>query len=367
MKILSFHPCPLYTNGGAGRLMRRLCLGKEDEVTAMFVKEHCVSTTKGKIREIAISAFPKNQKWTRWKLRMLCKWLRENIFFNYTKKRILKKAVETDFDVLHIINHGVYSAILCNNEILKNRKLWTSFHDHYSLCSNFCDTNKLWNSSERRFVISEELGREYQKIFGNLSYEIITDGLFENEISQPKTVFEKEIIIYFSGLLHFDYLPIFKSLADALDCVNDSNITFRFIMRGTQKLDFFRNRNFPVEYRNDFVSDNEILKELNSADILYLPIKDNKPAFYMYSLSTKMVGYTGAAGTILYHGPKESAANRLLEKYDAAVSCFSFDKSDIINSIHMILNNKGQKSSNAKRLAKEKFNIERTQNIFWQK
>jgi hypothetical protein len=158
---------------------------------------------------------------------------------------------------------------------------------------------------------------------------------------------------------------LFESFANALDKMSDDNIRFLFILRGSAELDFLRNRKFKVEYRRSFISDVEMKIELDSADILYLPIKFNKPAFYLYSLSTKMISYLSASGTILYHGPQKSAANNLLEKYKASVSCTSINTREIINSIEQLINNDGEFSRNAKQLAKQKFDLKTIQNNFW--
>src|SRR5690606_34277474 len=104
-----------------------------------------------------------------------------------------------------------------------------------------------------------------------------------------------------------------EAFANALDKLSDTNMKFRLVLRGTQKLSFLKDRMFTVEYRQTFVSDDEIKSEIDRADILYLPIKFNSPNFYLYSLSTKMIGYLGASGAIFYHGPSDSAANKLLE------------------------------------------------------
>jgi glycosyltransferase involved in cell wall biosynthesis len=365
MKILSFHPGSIYLNGGAGRLMRRLFQEHESQVTAIYVNYNSTLPNKGEVDEISIQGFPLMRDWMRWKLRPIFWWLRERVFFSYTKNKILKYAKNINFDVLHVINHGQFCAVLCEDDFLNNRKLWVSFHDHFSLCSSFEDTKFLWDKADRRLAISNELGLEYQRLFGNLNFELITDGVSADEISKPKETNQSSITIYFTGLLHIDYYPLFEVLANALDVLSDTERKFNLILRGSQKLTFLNNRKFNVEYRTNFVSDNEIKNELDEADILYLPIKFTLPDFYLYSLSTKMIGYLGASGTILYHGPEDSAANQLLQKNQSADSCVSLNVDDMVKSLNKIMKSKNTASTNAKKLAQSQFLLKEIQNKFW--
>ena len=364
-KVLSFQPGSIYQNGGMSRILRRIYEGHEFEVISLFIN-YSSKINKGKIEEIGIDIFPMQKSWMRWKLRFFFSWLRNTVFFYITKKKVLKTAEDIDFDILHTINHSNYSAILCNDKILKNKKLWTSFHDHFRLCSSFKDTELLWNKSERRFVISSELGLEYQKEFGNLSFEIITDGLYLNEVSKPKYSDQNKIMIYFGGLLHIEYYELFEVLAKALDTLVNYDLEIKLVLRGTQKLNCLSKRNFLVEYREDFITD--VKEEIDLADVVYLPIKFSDPDFYLFSLSTKMIGYLGASGTILYHGPTNSAALNMLKKYESTAICDTLNVDDMIKTLKDIILNKEkafQISANAKELAKQEFDLNNIQNRFW--
>lgn len=231
---------------------------------------------------------------------------------------------------------------------------------------NFSNSKYLWDNAHRRLVISDELGREYQRIFSNISYEVITDGVKIEEISVPKLIkYKKEYVFYFAGLLHIDYLPIFQVLASALDELSSKSLNFTLILRGTQKVKFLENRKFKLDYR-PMTLDDKILKcELEGADILYLPLKFTEPEFYLFSLSTKMIGYLAASGTILFHGPYGSAACNLLSKNASAICCNSLDKDDVISSILNFLSDSKFTSENAKVLAKKEFMIDNIKFIFW--
>jgi len=366
MKLLSLQPGSLYTNGGAGRVLRRLYYGHESSITSIYVSANG-NRFPGLIKEIQINAWPLQKQWMRWKLRSFFTYLRDDVFKNRTLEKLKVQAKKIDFDILHVINHGPYSCTLIEPDLLKDKKLWVSFHDHYILCSTKKDCETLWHTADRRLVISKELGQEYQKVFGKEEFEIITDGVYESEISTPSTINSKKVIqIYFGGLLHISYLPLFKVLADALDKLSKTELKFKLVMRGTQKVKFLENRSFQVDFRQDFVNDARIKTEQDESDILYLPIKFNDPEFYLYSLSTKMIGYLGASGALLYHGPKDSAALNLLLVDNCAISCTSLEVAEMVESIEHIIEKGNFYSSNAKKLAKDEFLINLIQKRFWQ-
>lgn len=367
MKVLSLQPCSIYENGGMGRLLRRIYEGHEEDVIGLWIIGNTKSQKFDKIKEIIIPAFPLHRSWMRWKVRNLFAFLREVLFRDLTKKRLVTAAKNIKFDILHVINHGSYSTSLCSGLILDNKKLWTSFHDHFSTTgSSFQDTKLLWSRSDRRLVISNELGVEYQRLFGFQKYELITDGLFRSEISAPIKSKSNKTNFYFAGLVHLEYYPLFSVLADALDSLTSDGHSFELILRGTRPLKVLQKRKFTVTYKSNFISDNEIKTEMDLAEILYLPIKFDIPEFYLYSLSTKMVGYLGAAGKILYHGPGDSAACQLLKKNNAAFLCNTLDETDMRNTILSLLKSDMTIKENSELLAKNSFDINTMNRNFWQ-
>lgn len=364
MKILSL--IPLYQNGGASRLLRRLYAGRETQIITLAVRETDSKPKKGLIPEIDLPLIPVHAKWMRWKFRDLSSYLRNNFLFNFNSKKIRKAIMQIDFDVIHAINHGTFSKAFYDENIFENKKIWISFHDHYRLCSTFDDANFLWNIADRRLVISTELGEEYVKIFGDKKYELITDGVGKDELSMPKTPENTEqITVYFAGLLHLEYYPLFEVLADALDVMCENKNLFKLILRGTQELSFLSNRKFDVEYRKNFISDEEIKLELDHASILYLPIKFSSSDFYLYSLSTKLISYLGASGTILYHGPFDAAAHNLLKDNNAAVSCLTLEVNDMVVQLKKMMYINKDISESAKRLASTSFDLSNIQDRFW--
>jgi hypothetical protein len=367
LKILSIQPSSLYQNGGASRVLRRLYQGKESQVYSLGVITYPTPLVSGDLKETLIRAYPMQKRWMRWYLRSFCTWLRVKALAFITIHKIYETASKIQYDAIHLVSHGPFCGAFDNDSLLAGKELWVSFHDHFTTNgSSFAATSNLWNKSDRRLVISKEMGDEYQKLFSFKEYELITDGVSADEVSKPVDITTSNpVTIYFAGLLHTDYYPIFKVFADALDVISKQGNRFKLIMRGTDPVDFLNSRSFETEYRSNFVSDNEIKQELDSASILYLPIKFTLPDFYLYSLSTKMIGYLGASGTILYHGPGDSAACNLLRTSRSAACCTSLEADDITKILLQLISDKNDYSANAKKVAHTEFNFDIIQNRFW--
>jgi hypothetical protein len=366
-QLIIFQPHSIYGNGGSSRIFRRIVEGKESEVFSIGINtsKYSSNSSHRAIDEVIIPLFPLQRKWMRWYMRTLVIYLRKNIFIYFANFKIKYLLSEIKFDVLHILDQDKIFPI----EILKkntNIKLWVSFHDHFNaVLGNSERTAFLWNYASRRLVISEAMGKEYSRLFGYNTYEIITDGLYTDEISVPKSInYRNEIIIYFAGLLHIDYYDLFRVLSEALDKLS-TTLKFKLILRGTQYLNFLDGKKFRVEYLPMTLDNIQLKKELDEAQILYLPIKFTRPDFYLYSLSTKMVGYLGASGTILYHGPDNSAACNLLKSFNASINCVTLKVDDMVDSLNLILKQELEISRNAKSLALQKFNLPEIQKQFW--
>ena len=367
MKILSYQSFSLYANGGGNRILRRLYQGHEADVVSLAIEAGYYKPVIGAITEKIIPAIPLRRPWMKWRSRDIATWIREKPLKQYTINRIRQEARAIDCDVIHIMSCGPWSTALCNDEVLANKALWISAHDHFATTQcPFKDASQLWNMADRRLVISPELGNEYQHLFGHLPYELITDGVLENEISAPAATMQEPFVIYFAGLLHIEYIPLFSVLADALDLLSKKKLSFKLVFRGTQQLPFLKDRSFETTYLPFILDDAALKKDLDAASILYLPIKFVDPDFYRYSLSTKMVGYLGAPGSILYHGPQDSAAGRLLRETHSAVTCTSLEVGEMVKAILHLINEKNTISSNAKELARNRFSLERIQKCFWQ-
>jgi len=120
-----------------------------------------------------------------------------------------------------------------------------------------------------------------------------------------------------------------------------------------------------------FGSDAELQRDFDTADLLYLPLPFGKRhrALGAYSLSTKMVTYTGTGIPILYHGPVGTAAHNLLSKHRAAALVAYEDAKEIARSLSELL--QGEKgptfAANALELAAASFVRNEQQEKFWDK
>lgn len=367
MKLLTYQPFSLYSNGGGNRILRRLFKGHEADVVSLVVEENPLHPRHGAIAEIIVYAAPIVRKWARWKARNFRTWLRHGLYKASTVKKVQEAAAAIEYDVLHVVDHGPFSAALCTDEFCGDKPLWVSFHDHFSTTYGLYENSAaLWKRANRRLVISEELGAEYGRLFGLADYELITDGVAAAEVSKPMATSAEPMAVYFAGLLHLEYIPLFKILADALDALSKQGHKFKLILRATQYMPFLENRTFNTDYRPMTLDDAELKRELDSSAILYLPIKFTVPDFYLYSLSTKMIGYLGGAGAILYHGPGDSAACHLLNAAQAAVCCENLDAEKLGQDILALLTNRQEVSGNAKIVAMQQFEMSKIQARFWQ-
>jgi hypothetical protein len=180
----------------------------------------------------------------------------------------------------------------------------------------------VWREADTRTVISEAMGNTYSERYGSRPYEVITDGLAENQIaSSPRARSEKRLNVYFMGSVHLTYQQNFQSLLDALNTVSENHPEkdVRLTIRGGVPFDLDPGT-VPLE-RLGWGTQEDIEQDLETADLLYfpLPFAPEHDTFVRLSLSTKLVTYLGSGIPVLYHGPEEAAAAQLLADNDAGI------------------------------------------------
>ncbi len=186
---------------------------------------------------------------------------------------------------------------------------------------------EVWQRAKGRFVISEALGKEYCRRYGQKAYSIVTDGLEKIPV-QPQLRPVNSFRIYFMGLLHISYEINFKVLLQALVILHKLRPDWHLAV--ICRCGFIRPEvlagQFPVTVL-PFASEQEVTRDLEQADMVYLPLPfgQNYESFVRYSLSTKMVTYLGSGLPILYHGPAQAAAGQLLAQHQAAILLNSLD------------------------------------------
>src|ERR1039458_1259370 len=77
-----------------------------------------------------------------------------------------------------------------------------------------------WRSARQRFVISEEMGLEMCRRYGERSYVIVTDGL-QTVASSAHTRTPGKLSVYFMGAPHIEYAENFQCLLNALVRLRD--------------------------------------------------------------------------------------------------------------------------------------------------
>jgi len=364
--VLFFQPFSIFSNGGGARIIRRLIEERQDNMIFLSLSENSARKTNPRGNYFVCTMRPIHRKWMRSFLRNFSYFLRDRLLYSYNTKTIQAKAATLNFDVLHILHHHKYANCLTQFAVYSNIPIWVSFHDHFKTVG--CSENNskdLWNFATKRMVISKELGDHYNELFGYQPYIVVTDGLKLSEISSPKSIVNKEeISIYFGGLLHLEYYPLFKSFCMALDILSRSEgLKISLILRGSQKVNFLNNCSFDIEFRPSILDNDILMKEMNEADILYLPIKYSDEYFYKYSFSTKMIGYLGASGNIFYQGPMDAAAAKFLSKNDCAVICDSLDPNVIVEKLKIVTES-NIFSIAAKKVAHEEFLLKNMQQLF---
>lgn len=226
---------------------------------------------------------------------------------------------------------------------------------------------KAWREAANRFVISPEIGKEYSRRYGRREWLQVTDGL-EEIPDGPRPQVQERCNIYFAGGMNVPYEPNFLAVQQALKTLasGEQKTLPRFILRGGRRIAGEDPLAPPLEPL-PFGSREDVARDMEQADLLYLPlsIEAKFSNFAKFSLSTKMVRYLASGLPIFYHGPKESAVNRLLSKYGACAACFSNEPQEILEAIHQALNRRAELVASALRLGREKFQLVEIRQRFW--
>jgi hypothetical protein len=366
MRVLTHQPFSIHAIGGGARILRRLFEGRKNDVVSLWLKCSSHPPPPGPFSEDEVEAFPIQRRWHKGLLGRSMAWARNRVFREKTMGRVRRAAGTFEFDALHVVAHGRFNTTFCDPSTRSGKPLWVSFHDHWIPGADSPEEiGALWRAADRRFAVSTELGEKYARDFGHREWSILSDGLEEGEFRAPRSHDGKTLGLYFGGMLHIDYYPLFESLAEALDQLSASGWKPVLRLRGTQRLPFIEGRRFELQRLPATLSDSELSADLEQADVLYLPIGFSMPHFYLHSLSTKMVGYLAAPGAILYHGPADSAAATLLRTENAAAFCETLDSESLAKAVLETAGRSLEISTKAKNLARARFDLAEMRRCFW--
>ena len=227
---------------------------------------------------------------------------------------------------------------------------------------------RAWLDADARFVISETLGREYSRRYGERPYDVVTDGLSKLNSARQNSR-SGTLRIYFMGLFHLGYEPNFSALLKALRIFERQNPGITTTV--TCRCEYIRPHVWKdIKHVNvlPFANEAQIERDMEEADFLYMPMPfgQEHENFTRYSVSTKMVTYVGSGLPILYHGPTTSAAFDLLRRHEAAIFLTSLDPEEIARSLAELSN--AQREAvvrNALDLARREFMLAEQTRKFW--
>lgn len=225
-----------------------------------------------------------------------------------------------------------------------------------------------WQEAVACFVISEALGLEYCRRYGERTFEIVTDGISQLAPVQERTD-ANNLRIYFMGLFHRGYEQNLRALLEGIALFERAHpetsvsVTLRCgdvrpqVLAGVKSVTIL-----------PFADEAQVQRDLENGDLLYLPLPfgDQHAGFARYSLSTKMVTYAGSGLPILYHGPPTSAASELLQRHHAAMPIHSLVPSEIAAFLgSLTVEARETAARNALDLARREFMLADQERRFW--
>jgi glycosyltransferase involved in cell wall biosynthesis len=227
---------------------------------------------------------------------------------------------------------------------------------------------RAWSRAAARFVISHELGQEYQHRYGAGDYVVITDGL--GRIARaPRQRASGKLRVYFMGLFHLEYEPNLQALLRSLREIQCDGLSVSMTMRcGGLRRGLLEQADFVRVL--PFAEETQIEHDLREADLLYLPLPIDAAhaPFVRFSLSTKLVTYLGSGIPILFHGPEESAVGELLRQNRAALFCHSLEPVQLTTTLRDFAENPATghaEVSRALALARAEFSLPHIREKFW--
>lgn len=289
--------------------------------------------------------------------------------------RLSRVLIEHKVKLIHLLVNGYSVVPVCKIASRLGIPFFMTIHDdleylsvgHPQFKQMVTALGKAWRGAKGAFVISDEIGQEYNLRYGTREYIVVTDGL-KCVAGAPRPSPEKSLRLYFMGIFHHNYAQNLRVVLDALKIVRsrkpdwDISVTCRCgaISFATYPDDV------PIKFL-PFAPDVEVERDMLSADLLYqpLPFQEQARAFARFSLSTKMITYLGSGLPIFYHGPEDSAACKLLTRHDAAAVCATLDSDGIANQLLQAVARREAIVNNALELARSQFMLADQQRKFW--
>lgn len=225
----------------------------------------------------------------------------------------------------------------------------------------------VWREADERFVIGEEMGREYGRRYGPRPYSIVSDAA-EAVAARPPQRSRDELRVYFMGAFHLSYRTNLDRLLLALesDVLRSAFRLISLTLRCGVVPDYRLDARVSVEVL-PFAEEAALARDMEQADVLYLPLPfgERHREFVRLSLSTKLVSYLASGLPIVYHGPAEAAAARLLATHDAGVLATSLDPQLIARALLEARERADVLGRNALELVRTRFDPDAVRRRFW--
>jgi hypothetical protein len=275
---------------------------------------------------------------------------------------------------IHSVVHGMDFVAAHSAARRRQVPLFLTVHDHpvYTFAARSTRLLALrslasaWQDATHRYVISPELGADMQRRFGRAPYSVVTDGI--SELRRPHENPADRCRVYFMGAFHLSYRHNLVSLLKGLACYRDRrSVDVSVVLRGGDlSLTSEERTDIPVETL-PWGSQQDVEADLEHADFVYFPLPFGAAHEYFvrYSLSTKMVTFLACGLPILFHGPSESVAARILDERGAAISIYSLDPTVICAALERAGESRNNVVEAAQRLATDRFRIEDQRERFW--
>ena len=223
---------------------------------------------------------------------------------------------------------------------------------------------EVWRNADGVFVISEVMGEEYCRRYGQRDYTIVTDGLTQ-VASQPRSVASQSRRVYMMGSAHMSYRENFRVLFEGLSLLKDAHPDWNISLTIRGGFPYDVQSSIPL-IQLPWGTQEEVESDLDEVDLLYMPLpfEERHAPLARFSMATKLITYLGSGLPILFHGPEYAAACRLLRKYDAA-TIVDANEAPLLASTITDGTEFGQKAANALHLARTQFMASHQRSKFW--
>lgn len=369
--IAFFQHFGLRGRGGGARILRSLidC----DHPPAISIHLYPSEMDQSQLEEIILPMRPHLGKLEAFRYAPIV-WTLDGLYRKSYEKKLKQLLIARNVSMLVITPHG-YETVPAVN-VATELKLPFAFyvqddleyvsHKHPLLKQMIAANAEGWRKASVRFVISNQIGEEYSRRYGQREFVVVTDGLHEIAPA-PRPIVDNSLRVYFMGLYHFSYNPNLRAFLDCLKILRAQLPDWKIE---------FTARCGRIHFQPDpedkvtvlpYATEREVEKDLENADMLYLPLPfaEDAQAMSRFSLSTKLVTYLGSGIPIVYHGPADAAANRLLEEANASIRLNTNELQTMARILLDGLKSRNEIAENALKQARERFDLKVQQRTFW--